>query len=103
MRYLLLLLLLVAVAGAAQAQQMYRWTDKNGKVQYGHTPPPGVAAKAVANRTGTDSSGGGAAASQAAPPASSQGRGTPRSLSPEEREAHDRTAEAKRAASRANR
>jgi hypothetical protein len=46
MRYLLALLLAVA-AGAAAAQQMYRWTDKDGKVHYGPTPPPGVAAKAV--------------------------------------------------------
>jgi hypothetical protein len=26
---------------------MYRWTDKDGKVHYGPTPPSGVAAKAV--------------------------------------------------------
>ena len=46
MRYLLALLLAVA-ASAALAQQMYRWTDKDGKVHYGPTPPQGVAAKAV--------------------------------------------------------
>ena len=52
MRYLLLLLLAVA-ALAAQAQQMYRWTDKNGKVHYGQNPPAGVAAKAVKDTTST--------------------------------------------------
>jgi hypothetical protein len=45
MRYLFLLLLVAAAT--VQAQQMYRWTDKQGKVNYGPTPPPGVAAKAV--------------------------------------------------------
>jgi hypothetical protein len=29
-------------AGAAMAQ--YKWVDKNGKLQYGDTPPPGVTA-----------------------------------------------------------
>jgi len=43
--------LLLFVAAAAHAQQVYRWTDKNGKVQYGQNPPPGVAAKAVKNTT----------------------------------------------------
>jgi len=58
---LLLLALLVAGAGAAQAQQMYRWTDKNGKVNYGQNPPPGVVAKAVrGGGSGTVSSSGGA-------------------------------------------
>jgi hypothetical protein len=46
MRYLLALLLAVAT-GAVLAQQMYRWTDKEGKVHYGPTPPAGVAAKEV--------------------------------------------------------
>jgi hypothetical protein len=43
--------LLLLVAAAAHAQQVYRWTDKNGKVQYGSNPPPGVAAKAVKDTT----------------------------------------------------
>jgi hypothetical protein len=33
----------LAVCFAAGAQQ-YRWTDKDGRVQYGDTPPPGVKA-----------------------------------------------------------
>ena len=32
-----------AFAAAATAQQ-YKWTDKNGRVQYGDAPPPGVRA-----------------------------------------------------------
>ncbi len=32
-----------AFAAAASAQQ-YKWTDKNGRVQYGDAPPPGVKA-----------------------------------------------------------
>ncbi len=35
------LLVALALAGAAQAQQ-YKWVDKDGKVRYGDTPPPGV-------------------------------------------------------------
>ena len=46
MRFVLLVVLALA-AGAAVAQQMYRWTDKDGKVHYGNNPPQGVAAKAV--------------------------------------------------------
>ena len=49
MRYLLPLLL--AVACAAQAQQLYRWTDKDGKTHYGQNPPPGVTAKPVKDTT----------------------------------------------------
>jgi hypothetical protein len=33
------------LAGTAGAQ--YKWVDKNGKVQYGDTPPPGVNASTV--------------------------------------------------------
>jgi hypothetical protein len=33
----------MGVCFAAFAQQ-YRWTDENGRVQYGDTPPPGVKA-----------------------------------------------------------
>lgn len=35
----------LAFAGAAAAQ--YKWTDQNGKVQYGDTPPTGANATAV--------------------------------------------------------
>jgi hypothetical protein len=39
----LLLAAACAFAAAAMAQQ-YKWVDKNGKVQYGDVPPPGVKA-----------------------------------------------------------
>jgi hypothetical protein len=38
-----LLALACAFATSALAQQ-YKWTDKNGRVQYGDAPPPGVKA-----------------------------------------------------------
>ena len=37
------LLACLVFAGSALAQQ-YKWVDKNGKVQYGDAPPPGVKA-----------------------------------------------------------
>jgi hypothetical protein len=40
----LLLVALAAFAAAASAQQ-YKWVDRNGRVQYGDTPPPGVNAR----------------------------------------------------------
>ena len=43
MRRLLLAIAALAVSAGAAAQ-MYKWKDKNGHVQYGDTPPPGVEA-----------------------------------------------------------
>jgi hypothetical protein len=43
MRKLLLFLAALAFAGTAAAQQ-FKWVDKDGKVRYGDTPPPGVKA-----------------------------------------------------------
>jgi len=43
MKRLSVLALAMGVCFAAFAQQ-YRWTDANGRVQYGDTPPPGVKA-----------------------------------------------------------
>jgi glutaredoxin len=42
--------ILVLAAGAAAAQAIYRWTDENGRVQYGNQPPPGAKARPVADR-----------------------------------------------------
>lgn len=40
-----LLFVIAAVAlSASAAAQMYKWKDKNGHMQYGDTPPPGVTA-----------------------------------------------------------
>lgn len=41
---------LLLLAAAAQAQQMYRWVDKNGRVTYSQDPPPAGAAKSVQQR-----------------------------------------------------
>ena len=43
MRKLLLFAATLAFAATALAQQ-YRWVDKDGRVQYGDVPPPGVSA-----------------------------------------------------------
>lgn len=43
MKRSLLFAFAVAFAAAASAQQ-YKWIDKDGKVRYGDTPPPGVKA-----------------------------------------------------------
>lgn len=59
----LLVALLVAATGALA--QPYKWVDKNGRVQYGDTPPPGVNASTV--RTPTGRAAPPAAAPEAAP------------------------------------
>lgn len=46
MRRLFVLLALTAFATAAFAQQ-FKWVDKDGKVRYGDTPPPGVKATSL--------------------------------------------------------
>jgi hypothetical protein len=43
MKRTFLLLVVMGFAGAALAQQ-FRWVDKEGRVQYGDVPPPGVKA-----------------------------------------------------------
>ncbi len=43
MKEFALMLAVLAFVGVANAQQ-FGWVDKNGKVQYGDVPPPGVKA-----------------------------------------------------------
>ena len=45
-----LLALGLAIAFMAQAQQLYRWVDKDGHVHYTQQPPPREAAKSVESR-----------------------------------------------------
>jgi hypothetical protein len=45
-RHALVLLAATLLAFGAQAQS-YKWVDKDGKVRYGDTPPPGVKATAM--------------------------------------------------------
>jgi hypothetical protein len=47
----LLLIVLLAAATGASAQQ-YRWTDKDGRVQYGDAPPAGANATALRGPSG---------------------------------------------------
>ena len=61
MNRLLVMLLAIAFAGMASAQT-YKWVDKNGRVQYGDTPP-GDASKVTRLKTPA----GGAAPAPAAP------------------------------------
>ncbi len=42
--------ILVLATGAAAAQAIYRWTDENGRVQYGNHPPANTKVRAVADR-----------------------------------------------------
>ena len=48
MRVAWVFVLSLAIAGSAAAQQMYKWVDKDGKVRYGDTPPPGAKTSTVA-------------------------------------------------------
>jgi len=50
-------LALAGIAGA-QAQQLYRWVDKDGGVHYTQQPPPPAEAREVQKRTLTPSAGG---------------------------------------------
>jgi glutaredoxin len=52
------------------AQQIHRWVDADGRVQYSDQPPPGVASKPVATRI--NSYGGAAEVSGTAAPAASR-------------------------------
>lgn len=42
-----LLAVLLAFAATAATAQMYRWVDKDGRVHYTQTPPPGLQAESV--------------------------------------------------------
>jgi hypothetical protein len=51
MKSTLLLFGLLLVTAGASAQQ-YKWVDRNGRVQYGDVPPPGVSATPLRAPTG---------------------------------------------------
>jgi Domain of unknown function (DUF4124) len=67
----LLFVCMLGVAFGAMAQQ-YKWVDKDGKVQYGDTPPPGVKATPLKPPPGPSQ----------APPAAAK-KDTEKALSPE--------------------
>jgi glutaredoxin len=67
-RNAIMALLIALLAGAAQAQQIYRWVDANGRVQYSaEKPPAGAASSLVQPRV--SSVGGNAAAGPKSPAA----------------------------------
>lgn len=55
----------ILLATATVAAQVYKWVDKDGKIQYSDTPPPATATKTEAKKVDTSP----AAASTAAAPA----------------------------------
>ena len=77
---------------AGAAAQAYRWVDKDGKVMYGDTPPPGVKARPL---------GGASAEPAAGDPAAKDA--TPGALTPaeQEQEFQKRRLEAEKAAQKA--
>ena len=68
MRYLIAALFLGLLATAVQAQQIYRWVDANGRVQYSAEKPPAGAQQSVIQPR-VSSIGGNAAAGAKAPAA----------------------------------
>ena len=54
----------ILLATATVAAQVYKWVDKDGKIQYSDTPPPATATKTEAKKVDTSP----AAASTAAAP-----------------------------------
>jgi hypothetical protein len=92
MKIRLVWLLVLALAGAAHAQQ-FKWVDKDGKVRYGDTPPPGVKATRLAPPP--------APAAGAAPAASKDAKGArkgPLTPAEQEQEFRKRKLEAQKAA-----
>jgi hypothetical protein len=85
----------LAVAGGAAAQA-YRWVDKDGKVRYGDTPPPGVKATPLSLPQG-----GGNAAPAAGDAAAKGAKKGPLTPAEQEKEFRKRQAEAQKAAEKA--
>ena len=63
MKRTLLFIVAMGIAGGVAAQQ-FRWIDKDGRVQYGDTPPPGVKATRLKPPPGGSASAPSAAASK---------------------------------------
>ncbi|MDH4094614.1 MAG: DUF4124 domain-containing protein [Betaproteobacteria bacterium] len=91
---ILLCALSLAVAGGAAAQT-YRWVDKDGKVRYGDTPPPGVDARRLSGPSAPP-------APSAAPDASAKdAKGGPLTPAEREQEFQKRRLEAQKAEQKA--
>lgn len=91
LRIVVCALSLAAAAGAAA--QAYRWVDKDGKVRYGDTPPPGVQARPL--------QGGTRAAPSAGDPAAKDTTKGPQTAADKEQEFQKRRLEAQKAEQKA--
>lgn len=96
MKRILAVLAALAFAAAASAQT-YKWVDKDGKVRYGDTPPPGVKATPIRGPSGP--------AAPAPAPEAKKGASKDKALSPEaafrKRQEDQKQAEEKTAKERA--
>jgi hypothetical protein len=92
LRIVICALSLAVAAGAAA--QAYRWVDKDGKVRYGDTPPPGVQARPLqGSRAG--------AAPSAGDPAAKDTTKGPQTAAEKEQEFQKRRLEAQKAEQKA--
>ena len=85
-RSLAVLVLLIGVAAPlpAGAQQLYRWVDENGRVQYSdRPPPPGVGSQTEVKKRKP----------RAAPPAATENRAAPKTYVEQEAEFRKRQVE----------
>ncbi len=92
---------LALACGLAQAQA-YRWVDKDGKVRYGDTPPPGVKATPMKGMSGAPApapgaGGGGGAGSGAAKDAAKDAKKGPLTPAQQEQAYRERQLKAKEA------
>jgi hypothetical protein len=96
LRVLICAMSLAFATGAAA--QAYRWVDKDGKVRYGDTPPPGVAAKQL-----NVPQGGASSAAPAAGDAAAKGaKKGPLTPAEQEKEFRKRQADAQKSAAKAD-
>ena len=98
MRPFCIFLALLLASGTAFAQ-MYRWVDKDGKVRYGDTPPPGAKTSSV---RGAPAGGAAPAAPAAASKDAKDAKKGPLTPAEQEQEYRKRQAESRKAAEKAD-
>ena len=98
--WICLALLLAAGTASTASAQMYRWVDKDGKVRYGDTPPPGAKTSSIK----APQSGGVAPASGDSTPATAAKDAKKGPLTPAEQEQdyRKRQADARKSADKAD-
>ena len=95
MRQALIFLMALMLAGTAHAQ-LYKWVDKDGKVRYGDSPPPGAKTSALKAPQG-------AAAASPAPAAAKDAAKGPLTPAEQAQEFRKRQDEAKKSAEKSER